>query len=412
MSVQNEQICIDAHLAIVSHVPYVADGTAVWLNPVEWQILRIFALHFRQVTLLRPRDPRTVPPNGWVRLPDWVSVRPCGRASQRFRQLRLQCGLRPCDFSVALSDVDVVYGRLPSYEGYQALCWACQQGKVTMASLHGDWEEAYRAEWSGGIRGLLAPLVAHRAKTIYQWVALKCDLLFTVGEALRRRYAPVRNDVCVFANYLVMPDDIEPRGAAEPNGPTRILFVGSLSPRKGVAHLIDAVGLLRDRGRAVRLTLVGEGSSMRDFTQRVETLGLSGIVEFPGYLNMGEALWRQYAHHDLLVLPSVASEGCPKVIIEAMAKACPVIATAIGSVPHMIEDGVNGLLVEPGRPQAIVQAVERLLNHPKLRRTIAKKGLAYALEHTYDRQIENVGQALHRALTPRFGQCHAHREND
>ena len=101
----------------------------------------------------------------------------------------------------------------------------------------------------------------------------------------------------------------------------------------------------------------------------------------------------------------VGGEGLPKVLVEAMTKSCPVVATRVGSVPFMIEDGVNGFLVEPGRAEDIAEAVERLIDEPQVRQRIVRAGLQYAASNNYSQQVELVGRSLRKALIPKFGEC-------
>ena len=118
-----------------------------------------------------------------------------------------------------------------------------------MASFHGDWVGSYRAERSIGWKLYLAPLVAWRSRRIFELVARETDHLFTVGEDLKNDYAPERNDVCVFANFLVTEKDPLERSDACAGTSLNLLFVGALSPRKGVRYLIDAA---KEREKIVR----------------------------------------------------------------------------------------------------------------------------------------------------------------
>ena len=398
---------IDAHVAVVPNGAHFRREGAAFIHPVQWTVIQIFTSHFRRVTLIGPRIEEGEANRSWVRVPDAVEVRALREPGDRFASLSIQGGVPPRRLAALLRDVDVVLGRFPTYEAYHALRIAKQQGLVTGASLHGDWAEAYEADWTEGLRGLLAPLFVRRADRIYRWVAREVDLLFTVGEALREIYASERTDTCVFANYFVTERDLLERSDACAEPPIEILFVGSLTPRKGVARLIEALALVRARGTDARLTLVGRGLDRATLGAQVERSGLGDSVCFAGYADMGPALWRHYESHDLFVLPSLNAEGCPKVLVEAMAKSCPVIATRVGSIGFMIEPEVNGLLVDPGSAEQLAAAIERVVVEPELRRALVRGGLAFAEANLYARQIERVGDVLRRALLPRFGEWRA-----
>lgn len=146
---------IDAHLVVVSHVPYVERDGACWTNAVEWRILQIFTSHFREVTLVRPRMQSALGQEGWVRLPESVRVRELRVHNDYLERVLMYAGVAPKKLPELLQDADVIYGRLPGFEAYYALRLGKKWGRVTMASLHGDWPECYRAGLSRGWRRLL-----------------------------------------------------------------------------------------------------------------------------------------------------------------------------------------------------------------------------------------------------------------
>jgi glycosyltransferase involved in cell wall biosynthesis len=154
--------------------------------------------------------------------------------------------------------------------------------------------------------------------------------------------------------------------------PVRLVCVAGLRPFKGHRHLIDAVGELERRGIAVRCDLVGDGP-LRDELQQ----GAGANVTFHGATDVERAM-EIVAGADLFVMPSVElsdgrRDGIPVALMEAMALGVPVIASAVSGIPELVRDGSTGILVEPGRPTAIADAVERLMGDVHLRRTIATK---------------------------------------
>jgi glycosyltransferase involved in cell wall biosynthesis len=155
-----------------------------------------------------------------------------------------------------------------------------------------------------------------------------------------------------------------PAGASE-----TVLFVGTLAERKGLVDLLEAAKMLRLRAVAGwRLEVVGAGNEAgAEEAERIRTAfraeGLSDA--FLGPL-AGEALRVRLRSAGVYVLPS-HSEGQPIGIIEAMASGLPVVATRVGAVPDMVRDGRDGVLVEPGRPEELAGALEKLLASPKLR---------------------------------------------
>jgi glycosyltransferase involved in cell wall biosynthesis len=148
------------------------------------------------------------------------------------------------------------------------------------------------------------------------------------------------------------------KNGAEEARPT-VLFVGNLVRGKGVDELLDAFAVVSAREPRARLVLVGDGQRRAALVSRVGALGLGPRVEFRGRLPH-RALPAIMASASLLVLPS-HSEGTPRVILEAMAMELPVVATRVGGIPDIVDDGMTGLLVAPGDVLGLTAAIERVL---------------------------------------------------
>ena len=158
--------------------------------------------------------------------------------------------------------------------------------------------------------------------------------------------------------------------ASEPNGETRIVCVGRLSPEKGHLGLLDAFAELHARGVADRLVLVGDGPERAWVESRGAALGVSEALTFRGRLNEQDTL-AEIAGADLLVLPSFM-EGLPIVLMEAMALGVPVVASRVAGVPELIKDGVEGLLFRPSDWADLFDKMSTLLSDGDLRvRTVA-----------------------------------------
>jgi len=157
-----------------------------------------------------------------------------------------------------------------------------------------------------------------------------------------------------------------------PQGDPTILFIGRQVPEKGHAVLLEATMLLAKRGHKVNVTLAGEGPLRPTLERFAERLGLSSQVSFPGAVGQ-EEIHAMYAGASIFCLPSFA-EGLPGVLMEAMAMRLPVVSTWITGVPELIDNGRTGLLVAPGRPDALADALERLLTDPALCRELGLNG--------------------------------------
>ncbi|MGY6634430.1 MAG: glycosyltransferase family 4 protein [Alkalilacustris sp.] len=163
-----------------------------------------------------------------------------------------------------------------------------------------------------------------------------------------------------------------PPGDAAAGAAGRVVFIGRLAAVKGVRVLLEAVAALHPRHPGLSLTLIGDGPDRAALAARAAALGLADRVRFTGYLSEEEVA-AALAQSDLLVLPSFA-EGVPVVLMEAMASGLPVVATRVGGVAELVEDGVSGCLVAPGDPEGLATAIDRLLSDPALARRFGAAG--------------------------------------
>jgi colanic acid/amylovoran biosynthesis glycosyltransferase len=151
-----------------------------------------------------------------------------------------------------------------------------------------------------------------------------------------------------------------------------VLFVGRLLHGKGLSLLFQAISDLRRRGLDVAARVVGDGPARNEAETAAETLGISAHVRFLGSIAQDE-LRAEYARAHVFCLPSFA-EGIPVVAMEAMAMELPVVTTRIMGIPELVDDGVNGLLVPPGRVDALTDALERLVRSPDERQGMGRAG--------------------------------------
>src|SRR5215207_10009421 len=139
-------------------------------------------------------------------------------------------------------------------------------------------------------------------------------------------------------------------------GKPRVLFVGRLASQKGVCTLVEAAGLLKDP--SAQVLLVGDGPERSKLERDAKRIGVGDRVRFLGFF-AHDRLPAVLAHADLLVLPSLYEE-LGTVLLEARQAALPIVASKTGGIPDVIEDGVNGLLVPPGDPEALARAIDRI----------------------------------------------------
>jgi glycosyltransferase involved in cell wall biosynthesis len=189
--------------------------------------------------------------------------------------------------------------------------------------------------------------------------------ILAVTDEVRREtvaLAPWRARKVTVLHNAVAPAEGRPhRDDAVP----RILTVGRITAQKDPLTLITALGILLRAGHRFTADIVGDGDlegAVRDHARRLE---VSERVVFRGLLRH-DAVLRQYEAADIFVLSS-RSEGCPNVVLEAMAHGLPVVATAVGGIPELVTHGDSALLVPPGDPDALASALARLLCDRTLR---------------------------------------------
>lgn len=146
--------------------------------------------------------------------------------------------------------------------------------------------------------------------------------------------------------------------------------VARFAPQKGLTYLIDAIAMINNTD--AQFLIIGDGPLREDLEKQVQKLGLTNKIFFAG-------LRRDIDHllpvMDIFVLPSV-TEGLPLTILEAMAAARPIVATAVGGIPEVIIDKKTGLLIPSKDADKLAQAIKQLLEDNTLARTLANNGFA------------------------------------
>jgi glycosyltransferase involved in cell wall biosynthesis len=273
--------------------------------------------------------------------------------------------------------------------GLQRLVERLPHWDVTLTSPHGDeplplghiragggaravlsWGKAARlarrhdvAYLNGTVAGRAIPAVKGRAKKIVLHVHdlvekrgrywEHADVILADSEAVADRLGDLPAHVVHCPVDLRAPSTDAPWDAT---GPV-IGYVGRIEPRKGVLDLVRAAPAIRAAAPGARIVLVGDDTYGSD-PEYARLVAASTEVEHHGWVADAAGLM---AHLDVLVLPSYA-EPFGTVLAEAMAAGTPVVATTVGGLPEVVTDGVDGVLVPPGRPDALADGVLRALD--------------------------------------------------
>jgi glycosyltransferase involved in cell wall biosynthesis len=170
------------------------------------------------------------------------------------------------------------------------------------------------------------------------------------------------------ANVVCLPNPVRLEAAPAPRGRRNlILFLGRIEDAKGIAELLKAFAALRASVPDAELVCAGAGG-IEAAARQADMLGIDDAVRFPGWLGADEKrAWLRRA--GVFVLPSHA-EGLPMSLLEAMAAGLPVVASAVGGIPDVVQHGVNGLLVAPGDEVDLLRALRRMLRDPRRAATL------------------------------------------
>lgn len=172
--------------------------------------------------------------------------------------------------------------------------------------------------------------------------------------------------------------------------------VGRLVRIKDIRTLIDAVAIAAAELPSLRLAIVGDGTERAALEQHMRQSNLGAVVAFTGWRR---DLTTVYGGLDVVALSS-RNEGTPVALIEAMAAGRPVVATAVGGVPDVVEDGVSGLVVTPADPERLAAAIVRLGRSPDVRAQMGCRGREAARRYDVPRLLEDL-DGLYRSTLER-----------
>src|SRR3954447_19179631 len=234
----------------------------------------------------------------------------------------------------------------------------------------------------------LAMLPAHRVVACW-----------TAGEEALRRVLPAER-VMLIDNGV--PVDGYPGREAD-HDPPRVLYVGLLTPRKGVLDLLEASRLLRERGVAHEMWLLGGTPDEGPAAEAEVRAQLDGSVRLLG-TRAPEEMPAEFAAADVFCLPSWW-EAMPLSVLEAMATGLPVVATDVGDVGRAVAEGLTGHVVPVRNPEKLADALEPLLADPELRTRMGAAGRARVVERfsseTTARQVSALYAELDRSRSRR-----------
>jgi glycosyltransferase involved in cell wall biosynthesis len=197
--------------------------------------------------------------------------------------------------------------------------------------------------------------------------------------------------------YLPEREPAPNRQTAPEDRKRLILAAGRLSPEKGFGVLVQAARHLIDADPGIRVILFGDGLLRDALLRQVADAGLAGRFVLAGFRADLDCLL-PFAD---VVVQSSFTEGLPNLVLEACAAGVPVVATAVGGTPEIIEDGASGYLVAPGDSAALARQIRDILDSEEKRQAMGRRGRQRVIEHfSFARQALSY-QRLFKSLVSR-----------
>ncbi len=216
------------------------------------------------------------------------------------------------------------------------------------------------------------PLNNYLSRFKYNWLL---ERIVTVSESIRQTLIedgvrPGLVRVVYEGVDLDWIDRVKSPGLPVPRRGLVVGMVAHLSAEKGHRTLLEAAGRIADRFPATQYVLVGDGVLREELLEYTRRLGLGEQVHFTGFRSDSDALMKEF---DIFCLPSL-SEGLSSAILSAMANRLPVIATQVGGIPELVQDGETGILTPPGQSLPLSEALARMLESESMRTSFGHAG--------------------------------------
>lgn len=294
--------------------------------------------------------------------------------------------VQPLVFAKGLAfirEVDVVHARMPDWSGITGTVVAWISGTPRFHQIVDDWHGLAGTIPARRVFGL--GLLLKIALYLYDWLERRVShqqLVFAQGQVAYEKHRD-RADAFLVLSSAHHNRDIGVTTARCLGDSLSVLAVGRLNAVKNHALLIRAIHQLRKQDPRWQLSIIGEGGKRTELNSLIVELGLVDAVQLLGSVRHGDELWAHYDRADMFVLPSI-SEGTPKVVLEAMARGCPVVASRVSGVPTAVEHEQRGLLFEAGDLDGLVTMMARMAADKAMREHCQQQALAFAKLHTLE----------------------------
>jgi len=292
-----------------------------------------------------------------------------------------------------LSQVDAVWVFGPHPFSFALVALGVVRRKGVVLGVRQDTRAYYR-ERLPNARWRPVLLAAHGLDLGYRALSRFVQTT-TVGDELASHYGGRRANLLPISVSLVGDADIVDQPLERNwDGPIDLLTVGRIEQEKNPLLLVDVLAKLQaERPGRYRLTWAGTGPLAEAVLERARELRVEDRLELLGFVPFGPGLLERYRTAHMFVHASL-TEGLPAVLIEALASGTPVVATDVGGVSAVLEQGAAGLLVPPEDVDSFVQAVVRLCDDAALREQLVTHGLSIARSMTIGSQARRIASFI------------------
>lgn len=233
------------------------------------------------------------------------------------------------------------------------------------------------------------------SRTIEKWVIKKSDFVYVLTDRMKQKY--LENAFTRKDKIEVIPDGVDTEMFQEvdeqkvvefkkkhglPAGKKLVSYIGRIAPEKGWNIFVDAAKLLQ--GPDVHFLLCGDGHTRYELEEMIESLGLLSDFTLTGYIphtSIPEAITASTC----IVLPSIHEE-LGGTTLETMACRRPIVASRVGGIPWVVQDGFNGYLVPPGDSAALASKVRWVLNNPEKAEAVGRNAVEFVRKY-YDMNV-------------------------
>lgn len=291
----------------------------------------------------------------------------------------------------AVRESSTIAVRLPGFVGLLAVVAAMMQRRRVIVEVVGDIQQVLQS----GVGGRLGRWLARPAAEFTRWAVRRGHVVrYVTTNRLQNSYPPnATAEVFAFSDVLLEDEDFA-RTSITLHPSPRVIAIGSQEQMyKGHDLLIAAIAALRQNGHDVSLALLGQGRCQTQLRAQARRLGVEGSVEFMGHVSPRSAVRRELDRAWVYAMPS-RTEGLPRALVEAMARAKPCVVSDVGGMPELVD---RAFVIEPDAVQDLVACLDRLIVDEGLRTAVGERNLEKTRQ-MWRRQAQEVGRWQSRLI--------------